>query len=156
MVAAIGCSGAAPSNLPKTYPVSGTVTMGGKPVEGATVNFMPMSGSGSSIGLTDKDGNYNLSTYSSNDGAEAGQYKVSVVKWEGDTAPSNVPPAGTIASGEIDESTYAPPSERATSGSVGSTGPKNLLPSKYANGDTSALRATVTEGGPNKFDFDLK
>jgi hypothetical protein len=37
-----------------------------------------------------------------------------------------------------------------------SSGPKNLLPAKYANAENSGLRATVSESDENKRDFELK
>jgi hypothetical protein len=148
-----GCTGSGSSDLPKTYPVSGVVTHEGKPVDGATVTFLPMEGTGSSIGLTDANGKYALSTFNPSDGAPAGQYKVSVVKWQGGAPPPA--PTGQIAPGEIDEATYAPPKETPGGGAAATTGPKNLLPAQYSNADSSGLRATVAEA-ENQIDLPLK
>src|SRR5256885_11248434 len=49
--------GAAPSNL---APVSGKVTMDGKPLPKASVRFQPDKGGGDSYGTTDDQGNYTL------------------------------------------------------------------------------------------------
>ena len=86
----------------------------------------------------------------------AGQYKVSITKFDVEpiTTSSSLPP-GQIASGELPED-YAPPSVNVGGGKGGITGPKNSLPAKYANADSSALRAMVETKGGNKFDFDLK
>jgi hypothetical protein len=118
-----------------------------------------MEGTGSSVGLTDASGKYELSTFTSSDGAVPGQYKVSIVKVDPASAAkaaASTPPPGQLASGDIDNTTYAPPA----AGSVGSggapAGPKNLIPAKYATADTSGLRATVSESGPNENNFDLK
>lgn len=43
----IGCGG---SGFPKTYKVSGTVKLGGKPVDGALVTFMPSGSEKSAVG----------------------------------------------------------------------------------------------------------
>jgi len=136
------------------YPVSGTVKFNGTAVEGATVTFQLTEGKENAIGSTDKSGKYSLSMFSPNDGAIPGQYKVSISKFEAPVAPKTTTAPGQIASGEL-AADYAPPSSAgATSGGVKS--PKNLLPAKYANGDSSALRAMVDAKKSNTFDFDLK
>jgi hypothetical protein len=153
----LGCSGGGDPNRPKTYPVSGTVKLNGVPVDGATVTFQLTEGKESAIGSTDAKGNYSLSSFSPNDGAVAGQYKVSISKFEAEKPSAKVTalPPGQIASGELDAS-YAPPSVSPAGGKGGAAGPKNLLPVKYANPDSSALRALVSDKGGNTFDFDLK
>jgi hypothetical protein len=150
-----GCSSES-SNRPKTYPVSGTVKLNGSPVEGATITFQLVEGKENAIGSSAKDGSYTLSMFKPNDGAIAGQYKVSISKF--DLAPPKVSSSlvpGQIQSGEM-PADYAPPEIGAAAGSKGASGPKNALPAKYANADSSALRATVEPKGENKFDFDLK
>lgn len=138
---ALGCSqGASDPNRPKTYPVTGTVTMGGAPVDGANVIFQLSDGSRSSSGVTDASGNYTLSTFASEDGALPGEYRVAVTKYEKEAA----------ASGQFDESTYTEPDPNAPS-----TGPKNLLPAKYANAQSSGLTATVKEES-NTIDLTLE
>lgn len=104
----LGCS-SEDSNRPKTYPVSGTVKLNGTVVEGATVTFQLTEGKENAIGSTDKTGKYTLSTFRPNDGAVAGQYKVSITKFDVEpiTTSSSLPP-GQIASGEL-PADYAPP-----------------------------------------------
>jgi hypothetical protein len=148
----IGCGGG--SGHPKTYPVTGSVKHNGKPVEGAVVTFQLAEGKGNAIGSTDAKGEYTLSTFVPADGAVPGQYRVAISKFTTPPPEKQGLTPGVITSGDL-PADYAPPSEK--DGSAGaSTGPKNLLPAKYANDQTSALRATVSESGPNKFDFDLK
>lgn len=151
----LGCSGSGDSNHPKTYPVSGTVKLSGTAVEGATVTFQLTEGKENAIGLTDKSGKYTLSTFKPSDGAVAGQYKVSISKFEAESAPkgSSLPP-GQIASGDL-AADYAAPPANAGGGKGGASGPKNGLPAKYANADSSTLRALVETKGTNNFDFDL-
>jgi hypothetical protein len=142
-----GCSGGDEGTNPKTYPVTGTVTMGGSPVAGATVSFQLADGSRSAVGITDDGGKYKLTTFAADDGAVPGDYKISLFKLEGDKVAAA--PAGQLASGELSED-YDPNVKPATAA------PKHLLPAKFANGATSGLTAKVAESGENKFDFDLK
>lgn len=63
----------------KTHPVTGTVTLDGQPVEGATVSFQ-MDGKSKAVGVTNDRGEYALSTSEPNDGVPAGQYMVTIAK----------------------------------------------------------------------------
>ena len=49
----LGCSD---SGFPKTYKVSGTVKLGGKPVDGALVTFQPSGDGKSAVGSTNDMG----------------------------------------------------------------------------------------------------
>ena len=80
--------------------------------------------------MNQDSGKYTLSTFASEDGALPGEYRVAVTKYEKEEA----------ASGQFNESTYTEPDPNAPS-----TGPKNLLPAKYANAQSSGLTATVKE-----------
>jgi len=64
------------------YPVEGVVTLDGKPVEGATISFIPDEGSQGPVanGLTRKDGSFRLETHRAGDGVLAGTYKVVISK----------------------------------------------------------------------------
>lgn len=146
-----GCQGS--SGHPATYKVSGSVKLNGKPVEGATVLFQIMGGKDSAVGSTDASGEYSLSTFTPNDGAVAGQYSVAISKLSTPPVASKQLVQGQIQSGDLGDS-YAAPSGKEGGSSDGT--PKNLLPAKYANDQTSALRATVATSGTNRFDFDLK
>ena len=75
--AAAGCDG---RRTP--VPVSGTVTLDGKPVEGAIVSFHLLGDDKEgrpATGQTDKTGTFHLKT-GNEDGARPGEYKVVVVK----------------------------------------------------------------------------
>lgn len=67
------CSGC---GEPTVCKVSGTVKVGGKPVSGITVNFVPADGR-SSWGLTDSEGRYKLHHARDQEGALRGTHKVS-------------------------------------------------------------------------------
>jgi len=76
LLALVGCGG-----KPGPVPVQGTVLLDGKPLEGATVSFVPEGGTGrSASGFTDKDGVFHLMTTNPNDGAVPGNYRVTVTK----------------------------------------------------------------------------
>ena len=152
----VGCADSE-SSRPKTYRVSGTVTVNGQPVEGATVNFLLVSGQGSAIGVTDSNGQYSLTTFSADDGAVPGEYKVAIFKYEGAAAPkANTPPQGQLASGELDAATYAQPNENAAVAAPTAVRARNEISEKYANADSSGLQATIDESDDNVKNFDLK
>ena len=73
LLASAGCGN---QNLSK---VEGVVTLDGAPLSGATVSFMPVGEGRAASGLTDGTGYFRLSTFRTDDGALAGDYKVVVV-----------------------------------------------------------------------------
>jgi hypothetical protein len=93
----VGCEGG--ERRTPTYTVSGKLTDGTKPVAHAQVVFHPLNGAADAPkprGRTDANGEFKLTTYDGNDGAPAGQYKVSVELWKttsADAGPSNHLPA---------------------------------------------------------------
>ena len=130
------------SSGPKTYPVSGTVTLKGQPVDGATVTFQAADGKGAAVGTTDSSGNYALTAGPWGRGAAAGEYRVSVVKFK---AAAPEAPAGT-------GDNYVPPDPNKPPPPP----PENELPAKYADAKNSGLTASVKESGDNKFDLKLE
>lgn len=80
ILAAVGCGGG-----PEYVPVSGCVTLDGKPVNGAAVVFQPVGNGGEaggygSTGKTDANGRYSLSVASPEKraGALVGKHRVSI------------------------------------------------------------------------------
>jgi hypothetical protein len=136
-ICAAGCGSKPQSDRPATYPVSGTVTMNGEPVTDANVNFQLTDGSRGASGLTDQQGTFSLTTFVAGDGALPGEYRVAITKFEKPPQGAQVPE---------DHPDYNP--------NVPSFVPRNLLPEKYANPQTSELTATVTEGA-NTVKFEL-
>ena len=140
----LGC-GAADDGRPTRYPVSGTVTMNGQPVAGATLNFLSSDGSRSAVGQTDAQGRYELTTFSPGDGALPGDYGVAIMKYELTTDAAARPE---------DEAPDEPAGDDPFAGGPDPE-PVNVLPERYASVATSDLTATVVEGD-NTFDFTVE
>lgn len=143
-----GCGSAEtlPKDAVKTVPVSGLVTLDGKPVTDATVTFQaPAVGADgkpvpSAVGKTDSSGRYQLTTYRPNDGAAPATYLVSILKVE-------TPKIETPTGGE-----YVPPEAKKD---VKPVKPTFLVPEKYSVPGTSGLSGTVKDG-KNDIPFELK
>jgi hypothetical protein len=127
VLAICGCTG---SSGPETVEVVGTITMDGKPIEGANVIFHPI-GTATNVlasqATTNADGRFELSTH-----VGKGEFKRGVVPGEYAVAVAKLDTAAIAK-------TYAPPS--------------NLLPKRFANPETSELKATVAADQVNDFPF---
>lgn len=104
--------------------------MNGQPVADANVNFQLADGSRSASGVTNSQGRFELTTFAAGDGALPGEYLVAVTQFEKPPKGAGVPD---------DHPDYNP--------TLGNFVPRNLLPEKYANPQTSELTATVSESG---------
>ncbi len=150
VIASHGCGGGSPLD---TVPVSGTVTLDGTPVEGATVVFAPTAGDGTAAtGITDRNGRYLLTTLAPNDGALPGSYMVMISKTEregGDPAAEAVKPGMTP-----EEATRAAMEAHMASGQAEAEFVDHL-PARYKNPGASGLTAEVARGERKEFDFEL-
>ncbi len=128
----------------RTYPVTGIVTQGGTPIEGAVVSFHPTTGEGrSATGTTDAAGRYHLTSFARDDGAIPGRYGVTIAKFEQAGGAGAAGPGGTDMETEYEEDpTYTPPSQ-------------NILPEQYSNVGTSGFQVEVV-AGENTHNFDLE
>lgn len=137
-----GCGG---SKYPPTFKTTGTVTLDGKPIEGATVSFYPDGTNKPANGETDSRGQYQMSSFNQNDGATVGSFRVTIQKQpkvEYESTPEGTP--------------YDPSMESSEPQSAKDMGQsENSLPEKYANPETSEFTATVVEGDSNVFNFEL-
>ncbi len=141
LAAMVGCGGSgggAGNNTPleqkKTVPARGVVTFKGKPLDKASVVFMPLE-DGKTLparGNTDGVGSFVLSTYGKDDGAPVGKYRVTV--------------SANFAV-EIEPGVLAPEPEG---------GFKSPIPTKYANPKTTDILVEVKDGDPNDFKIELK
>jgi len=133
LVLAAGCGGET-SKLPKLAPVTGRVTLDGKPLAGASVTLIPeattpsgvpLKEAGPSFGTSDEQGRFTLKYRGRVAGAMIGPCSISITK---------------------------PSSE--TKGSEGEPIPGDeTIPARYNT--NSKLTKTVVEGKPNDFKFDL-
>jgi hypothetical protein len=73
----LACSGSATHTV---YPVHGEVFFNGKPAAGAAVHFHPLEGEESTpaFAIVNEDGSFEMSTFGTNDGAEPGNYAVTI------------------------------------------------------------------------------
>ena len=138
----IGCGG---GDIPKTVPVAGTVTLDGKPIEGATVNFISDEGSVTSSGKTDASGKFSLQAIIGSQtapGTVVGSHGVAVVKTE--------------SSGQEVTDPKAMMAQMTTNPAITSQfKQKYVIPEKYNNPLQSKLKFQVTEAGPNDFKIEL-
>ena len=128
---AAGCWG---SDRPRVVAVSGTVLLGGEPVEEAGVTFTPTGGR-PATGRTDAQGRFSLTTFDPGDGAIVGQHVVTIVKAE------TVEVTFDSQAREPIETVKRPPGK--------------LVPQRYGDPRQSRLSATVTADGNNDFRFEL-
>lgn len=113
-----------PQNAKPTTPVSGVITVDGKPGFGVQVTLVPAGGIDVanptvSVGEADKDGRFRISTYGGDDGAPPGEYTLTF-QW-------------------FDRSVVR----------IGGGDPKDMFQGKYAT--SSPHKLTVPEG-PGPFD----
>lgn len=140
-----GCGGETDPNRKPTYPVSGKVTLEGKPVADATLTFSPEEGQPVATGRTDAEGRYTLTTYEPDDGAAEGKYLVLVSKIDESKMPQvptdpDDPAWQTINMAEVEKAQAA----------------ASVLADKYRMRGQSGLDANVTADGENVFDFGLQ
>lgn len=74
LVSSIGCGDGRPGRVP----VSGKITIDGKPVPFGAVQFKPVGGGRTAGGPLNAQGEYSVSMYELNDGLPPGSYMVSV------------------------------------------------------------------------------
>lgn len=72
----LGCS---QSDRPELVEVAGTLTKGGKPFSGASVEFYPEGPGGASYGITDVEGKFKLNYSTGLPGAAVGRHSVKVI-----------------------------------------------------------------------------
>lgn len=125
----------------KLHKVEGIVTLDGKAVDGALVQFIATDAEGrQATGQTGSDGVFHLTTFTTGDGAQAGVYTITVTVTEpvdmgGFTPDPNDPSA---AMKKYREKALA----KKLSGK-----PKLEIPARYMDPKNSGLKATVpTEG----------
>lgn len=137
LLAAAGCGG------PRLAPVSGRVTVGGKPVPEGVVMFHPADGP-TAVGAI-KDGAYTLTTFKPGDGALVGDHKVTI-------SATSVGAGSMVEAASLDE-------EMARAGKKGvkwlvAGEVKWVVPEKYSKPESTDLKAAVADSA-NTIDFDI-
>jgi len=121
----VGCGRSGPEKAA----VSGRVTYQGKPVPKGVIAFIPVAPGGrNATGAIRPDGSYTLQTEEPEDGAQLGEYRV------------------TISAHDEPLLDYTPAQP---------VKPKLLVPPEYEDPEKSGLKKTVVRGS-NVFEFDLK
>ncbi len=133
------------SDLPDTVPVSGTVTLDGDPLEGATVNMLSDESNIVASGKTDANGEFTVNTVIGSqtvEGAVVGAHKIAVVKTE--------------SGGQDMKDPKEMMAEMTTNPAITSEYKQtHLIPERYNNPTMSQLTAEVTESGPNEIELEL-
>lgn len=127
LVVAVGCG----DDGPRLQRAGGVVTLDGAPLPEVNVQFQPSEGK-ISMGTTDAEGKFQLSTNSPGDGVMPGKYRAAVT--------SNEPP----------------PPMPGTPEAAAAGRPKLRFPPHYRSVDTSGLEYEVTADGDNNFAVELK
>lgn len=126
-----------------TVPLSGTVTLDGRPLARATVHFIPQDPEGrEALGSTDAEGVFHLSTFKPGDGAYAGKYKVIV------RPATEVDP-------ELKFMTPAEAMDKANAGRKPSR-PSVVLPPRYTHPGQTVLEQDVPASGDVVFELTSK
>ena len=125
-------------------PVNGVVTLDGKPVEGATVNFYAVGDSKDgrvAHGTTNKEGEFRLSTLGKEDGALPRRYKVVVTKYVPTIANLKIPDFPDTQEGRDAKQDFM----YRTFEAKGIQPFKNSLPAVYGDSNTTPLEYDITE-----------
>ena len=135
---AAGCGDT--SGVSKRYPIKGTVTYAGKPVETGEISFRSLDANGRDATGSITNGSYYLTTVNDGDGALPGKYKVTIVSKVVDLTAAKA----KANSAALRQDDVAKANKSA----------KNLIPAKYTLPDTSDISYEVT-GSATK-DIELK
>ena len=152
-----GCGGDGAGGDVTLAAAGGSVTFKGSPLAGATVTFIPENGP-LATGTTDLAGNFKLST-GGTPGVAIGEstVTVSLVDGGGESTKTNIEPPKS----EAERDAYFKKQQELMSnafqggGGAKSSGPKSVIPQRYARKDTSKLTFKV-EKDASKNQFDIK
>jgi hypothetical protein len=152
VIGSCAVAGCADDGIGKRYPVSGTVTYKGEPVEKAKISFVPKDPNGRGATGTVENGSYTLTTVDTNDGALAGEYRVTVDAREIDEAQAKSMTDERVRREGGDPSTMTMVPQDIQAQLLSQS--KSSIPGKYQIPDTSDWNAVVEEKS-NTIDFDL-
>lgn len=115
-------------------PVTGTVTVDGQPLDGASISFLPEAGTKAGVGgsaKSDSSGKYSVKTAKGSDGLPPGKYTITVTK-------SELKDPSLAEGGGVTEADLI-----------------HYVPKKYNSPETSGLSTTV-DTSPHTFDIKLE
>jgi hypothetical protein len=144
----IGCGGG-DEDRPDLYPVSGTVVYNGEPVPGATVSFWAEGAPRAAVGTTNAEGKFTLTMFEFNDGAMAGDNKITVSKAAAGAA------GGIDRMAMLDDPTAQASMAQTTAPGTETQETTMSLPAKYADQNLTPLMETVKTEGENVFPLQL-
>jgi hypothetical protein len=128
--------------------VQGTVTLDGKPLDGATVIFVPEGEGGvTANGLTGSDGVFRLTTRTSGDGALPGQYKVTITKAQAVEAADQATPSDPKSMIDAMKD-YQAKHAKGPATKAGGT-----VPAQYADVKKTPLKCQVPPDAPLVFEL---
>jgi hypothetical protein len=133
--------------LGKRFPVSGSVTYNGQPLEKGKISFIPDDPKNIGASGTIENGSYTLSTGGKDDGARAGKYKVTITAKEDSVAKAK---ADFAKDNKGVDPGYLPGRYLAAAESKA----RSLIPTGYGDITTTTLTAEVKEQS-NSIDFKL-
>lgn len=150
LLAAAACGGSA-----KPVKLSGRVTLDGEPLAGATVVFTPADGGGNvASGRTDTDGEFRLTTFSINDGAVPGDYKVTIKIDEVSAAQAAGNPMGMTEAQKKEFFTRQAPKQREAEAKK--KHPVSAVPAAYQDITKTPLKQRVPADGKVEIDLQSK
>lgn len=135
----LGCTQgpAMPDDLPPLTPCTLTLELDQAPLSDATITLIPASGNWIGVGLTDSAGQATVQTQGRYAGIPAGEYVVTVTKWEESAEAAPDP-----TSAEADAAAFQ--------GGARPTKRKSLVPAKYTKQETTDLKLSVTHQAIDK------
>ncbi|MEQ8848969.1 hypothetical protein [Botrimarina sp.] len=136
---------------PRVVPVDATFTYDGEPLQQAAVTFVRQGEKGgrAAFGSTDDAGRLSLTTYSPNDGAPPGQYRVVVIK-----PPENEQTFEEVEVTDAESMVKASAPSAAEAPSRRNKWVRTLLPEAYADPGTTPLTCELSSRN-NEFQFEL-
>lgn len=156
LVASFGCK---KGGLKGLVPLTGTVTLDGEPVEGATVMFAPETKteeSRSATAITQADGSFVAMTLQPGDGVFPGTYKISVSKMTEPRSAAEVLGKKSATSTDDKGAEGTMSDAEAAKMSYLKDEVQELMPSQYISPFTSGLSVTVEKSGVKDFKIELK
>jgi hypothetical protein len=138
--------------------VTGIVRYNGVPIAGAWVQFTQEGCPIIAGGMTDEDGEFELTSLRQGDGAPVGENQVAI-SMPARAADDLVEFAGKLAEADANNDPLARAeakrARREQTDNAAKAKPRVQLPKKYASAETSGLSVTVEPGTQNECEFDL-